>query len=115
VADDWHGASLRALVEQQMSAYADRFGGQIAIDGEDIMLKPETVQNLGLALHELATNAQKYGALPSDSGRVCIHWQVCDAAKVVSRALAGEVKLSFPAKGVCCVIVIPSAQVASRD
>ena len=143
MADDWHGASLRTLVEQQLSAYADRFGGQIAIDGEDIMLKPETVQNLGLALHELATNAQKYGALSSDSGRVCIHWQVCDAAKlkliweerggppvtapersgfgramletVVSRALAGEVKLSFPAKGVCCVIVIPPAQVTSRD
>ena len=57
-------------------------GGQIVIDGEDVMLKPEAVQNLGLALHELATNAQKYGALSSGRGRVRIHWQFCDAAKL---------------------------------
>jgi two-component sensor histidine kinase len=143
VADDWHGASLRTLVEQQLSAYADRFGGRIAIEGEEVMLKPEAVQNLGLALHELATNAQKYGALSSNSGRVRIQWELCDAARlkliweerggppvtepersgfgramletVVSRALDGEVKLSFPPKGVRCVIVIPPAQVVSRD
>jgi len=143
VADNWHGASLRTLVEQQLNMYADRLGGQIVIDGEDVMLKPEAVQNLGLALHELATNAQKYGALSSDCGRVRIHWQFCDAAKlkltweeqggppvsapersgfgramiesVVGKALEGEVKLSFPAKGVHCVIVIPEAQVASRN
>jgi PAS domain S-box-containing protein len=142
VADDWHGASLRTLVEQQLSEYADRFGDQIAIHGQDVVLKPEAVQNLGLALHELATNAQKYGALSSDSGRVRINWQFCDATKlklvweerggppvtapersgfgramletVVSRALEGEVKLSFPSRGVRCVIVIPAAQVASR-
>jgi PAS domain S-box-containing protein len=143
VADNWHGASLRTLVEQQLNMHgADRVGGQIVIDGEDVMLKPEAVQNLGLALHELATNAQKYGALSSDSGRVRIHWQFCDAAKlkltweeqggptvtapersgfgramietVVGKALEGEVKLSFPPKGVRCVIVIPDTQVASR-
>jgi PAS domain S-box-containing protein len=142
VADNWHGASLRTLVEQQLNTHADRPGGQIDIDGEDVMLKPEAVQNLGLALHELATNAQKYGALSSDRGRVHIHWQFCDAAKlrltweeqggppvstpersgfgramiesVVGKALEGDVKLSFPAKGVRCVIVIPETQVASR-
>jgi two-component sensor histidine kinase len=143
VADNWHGASLRTLVEQQLSVHAaDSMGGQIVIDGEDVMLKPEAVQNLGLALHELATNAQKYGALSSGRGRVRIHWQFCDAAKlkltweeqggppvstpersgfgramiesVVGKALEGEVKLSFPPKGVRCVIVIPDAQVASR-
>ena len=143
VADDWHGASLRTLVEQQLSAHSDRFGGQIVIDGEDIVLKPEAIQNLGLALHELATNAQKYGALSKDSGRVRIHWQFGDTAKlklvweeqggppvtapersgfgrsmienVVGRALEGDVELSFPSSGVRCVIVIPAAQVASRD
>ena len=142
VADNWHGASLRTLVEQQLNMHADRAGGQIDIDGEDVMLKPEAVQNLGLALHELATNAQKYGALSSDRGRVHIHWQFCDAAKlkltweeqggppvitpersgfgramiesVVGKALEGDVKLSFPPKGVRCVIVIPETQVASR-
>jgi PAS domain S-box-containing protein len=142
VADDWHGASLRTLIEQQLSAHADRFGGQIVIDGEDIVLKPEAIQNIGLALHELATNAQKYGALSKDSGHVRIHWQLGDAARlklvweeqggppvttpersgfgramienVVGRALEGDVKLSFPTSGVRCVIEIPAAQVASR-
>jgi PAS domain S-box-containing protein len=142
VADDWHGASLRTLIEQQLSAHADRFGGQIVIDGEDIVLKPEAIQNIGLALHELATNAQKYGALSKDSGHVRIHWQLGDTAKlklvweeqggppvttpersgfgramietVVGRALEGDVKLSFSTTGVRCVIEIPAAQVASR-
>jgi PAS domain S-box-containing protein len=140
VADNWHGASLRTLVEQQLNI--DRSGSQIVIDGEDVMLKPEAVQNLGLALHELATNAQKYGALSSGRGSVRIHWQFCEADQlkltweerggppvstpersgfgramiesVVGKALEGEVKLSFPAKGVRCVIMIPEAQVASR-
>jgi len=143
IADEWHGASLRMLVEQQLSAHADRFGGQIAIDGEDVMLKPEAVQNLGLALHELATNAQKYGSLSDPQGQVRIHWQFCEEASklkliwqerggptvtppersgfgramienVVGKALEGDVNLSFPPKGVRCVIVIPSAQVTSR-
>jgi len=143
IADGWHGASLRMLVEQQLSAHADRFGGQIAIDGEDVMLKPEAVQNLGLALHELATNAQKYGSLSDPRGQVRIHWQFCEEASklkliwqerggptvtppersgfgramienVVGQALEGDVSLSFPPKGVRCVIVIPSAQVTSR-
>ena len=140
VADNWHGASLRTLVEQQLNM--DCSGSQIVIDGEDVMLKPEAVQNLGLALHELATNAQKYGALSNGRGSVRIHWQFCESDQlkltweerggppvstpersgfgramiesVVGKALEGEVKLSFPAKGVRCVIMIPEAQVASR-
>jgi PAS domain S-box-containing protein len=142
VADNWHGASLRTLVEQQLNVYSDRFRGQIAIEGEDVMLKPEAVQHLGLALHELATNAQKYGALSSREGLVRVHWQFDDAATlklvweerggppvqepdrsgfgramletVVGQALEGEVELSFSAEGVCCVLFIPPKQVASR-
>ena len=140
VADNWHGASLRTLVEQQLNI--DRSGSQIVIDGEDVMLKPEAVQNLGLALLELATNAQKYGALSSGRGSVRVHWQFCHSEQlkltweerggppvstpersgfgramiesVVGKALEGEVKLTFPAKGVRCVIMIPETQVASR-
>lgn len=143
IADDWHGASLRMLVEQQLGAHADRFGDGIAIEGEDVMLKPEAVQNLGLALHELATNARKYGSLSDPRGQIKIHWQVCDEASklklvwqekggppvappersgfgramietVVGKALEGNVRLSFPPKGVRCEIVIPAAQITSR-
>jgi two-component sensor histidine kinase/PAS domain-containing protein len=143
IADNWQGASLRMLVEQQLGEHADLFGEQIAIEGEDVMLKPEAVQNLGLALHELATNAQKYGSLSDPHGEVRIQWQFCEEASklrliwqerggppvtppvrsgfgramietVVGKALEGDVSLSFPPKGVRCVIVIPSAQVTSR-
>jgi two-component sensor histidine kinase/PAS domain-containing protein len=143
IADNWEGASLRMLVEQQLGEHADLFGEQIAIEGEDVMLKPEAVQNLGLALHELATNAQKYGSLSDPHGEVRIQWQFCEEASklrliwqerggppvtppvrsgfgramietVVGKALEGDVSLSFPPKGVRCVIVIPSAQVTSR-
>jgi PAS domain S-box-containing protein len=143
IADGWHGASLRMLVERQLGEHAGRFGEGIAIEGEDVMLKPEAVQNLGLALHELATNAEKYGSLSAPHGEVSIHWQFCEEASklkliwqekggppvappersgfgramienVVSRALEGDVMLSFPPKGVRCEIVIPSAQVISR-
>ncbi len=143
VADDWQGASLRMLVEQQLYTHANRFGGQIAIEGEDVILKPEAVHNLGLALHELATNAQKYGSLSQPEGQIRIQWKFCEEASklkltwqerggpkvsppersgfgramienVVGQALEGDVTLSFPEKGVRCEIVIPAAQVTSR-
>ena len=143
IADDWHGASLRMLVEQQLGEHAESFGDKIDIEGEDVMLKPEAVQNIGLALHELAANAEKYGSLSDPQGQVSIKWQFCEEASklklvweesggpkvrppdrsgfgramienVVGRALEGDVRLSFPPKGVRCVIEIPSSQVTSR-
>ena len=143
IADDWHGASLRMLVERQLGEHSDRFGEGIAIEGDDVMLKPEAVQNLGLALHELAANAEKYGSLSAPQGEVRIQWRFCEQASnlklvweekggppvtppkgsgfgramienVVGRALGGDVMLSFPPKGVRCEIVIPSAQVISQ-
>jgi two-component sensor histidine kinase len=131
------------LVEQQLGDHADDLRERIDIEGEDVMLKPEAVQNLGLALHELATNAHKYGSLSEADGQVSIRWNFCeDASKlklvwqerggpkvippqrsgfgramietVVGKALEGDVKLTFPPKGVRCEIVIPLAQVTSR-
>ena len=143
VADDWHGASLRMLVEQQLESHAEGFGGRIAIESEDVILKPEAVHNLGLALHELTANAEKYGSLSDPKGAIRIHWDFCEEAKtlklvwqetggpevsqpersgfgramienVVGKALAGDVTLSFPVKGVHCEIIIPAAHVTSR-
>ena len=65
---------LRELVRSQLAAYIDRGGGQVAIEGPDVALKPEAAQNLGLALHELAANAAKFGALSVPDGRVSIIW-----------------------------------------
>jgi PAS domain S-box-containing protein len=70
--DRWEGAGLRALLEDELSAY--RGGAQIAIEGPDTKIKPSAVQPLSMALHELATNAVKHGALASESGHLHVSW-----------------------------------------
>jgi PAS domain S-box-containing protein len=75
VQEGWHGASLDDLVRSQLGHYLDRKNSQVSIEGEDVQLKPEAAQSLGLALHELATNAAKYGALSRVRGHVDIAWK----------------------------------------
>ncbi len=77
VRESWHGASLNELVRSQLAAYVEPGQGQpsqIVFEGPEVALKPEAAQNLGLALHELAINAQKFGALSVPDGRVSIRW-----------------------------------------
>jgi PAS domain S-box-containing protein len=76
VQESWHGASLQDLVRSQLGHYLDRDRPQVSIVGPDIHLRPEAAQSLGLALHELATNAAKYGALSRPRGRVAVEWHL---------------------------------------
>ena len=77
VQESWHGASLSELVRSQLGHYLDREGGsQVSLEGPSLLLKPEAAQSLGLAIHELATNAAKYGALSVPVGRVGISWRL---------------------------------------
>lgn len=69
---DWQGADLAEVVRTEMAPYADR----VSIEGPSLMLTAQAAQNFALALHELATNAAKYGALSNDTGRVHISWSV---------------------------------------
>lgn len=75
VQESWHGASLTALTRLLLGHYLDSPRPQISIDGPPVLLRPEAAQSLGLALHELATNAAKYGALSVPGGHVAIRWQ----------------------------------------
>jgi PAS domain S-box-containing protein len=75
VRESWYGASLGELVRSQLGAYLDDAGRQVSIEGPEIALKPEAAQNLGLALHELAVNAGKFGALSVPGGQVTITWR----------------------------------------
>jgi two-component sensor histidine kinase len=76
----WEGASLRALVEGELAAFLpaqDRKGvPRASVQGPDLLLTPATAQALSMALHELATNATKHGALGAPGGRVALSWQV---------------------------------------
>jgi PAS domain S-box-containing protein len=74
VRESWYGASLAELVRSQLGAYIGGSTGQVSIEGPAIALKPEAAQNLGLALHELAVNAARFGALSVPGGRVAITW-----------------------------------------
>ena len=75
VQQSWHGASLRELVRAQLAYYIERGNSQVSLDGPDVVLKPEAAQSLGLAFHELTTNAAKYGSLVEPKGRVTIQWR----------------------------------------
>ncbi|MGO7481566.1 sensor histidine kinase [Rhizobium ruizarguesonis] len=72
--EQWGGVSLRRVVDIHLQAFPQS-REQINISGKDFVLKPDAVQNLGLALHELATNSVKYGALSVPQGRVRFEWR----------------------------------------
>ncbi|MGB9041338.1 MAG: HWE histidine kinase domain-containing protein [Pseudolabrys sp.] len=74
VRESWYGASLGELIRSQLGGYLEGAANQVSIEGPALALKPEAAQNLGLALHELAVNAAKYGALSVPSGHVFITW-----------------------------------------
>jgi PAS domain S-box-containing protein len=73
--EEWQSVSLADLVRLQLGPYLDRSEPQISVEGPTVLLKPEAAPNLGFALHELATNAFKYGALSVPEGRVSIAWR----------------------------------------
>ncbi|MPT22484.1 MAG: PAS domain S-box protein [Starkeya sp.] len=74
VQESWYGASLNDMVRSQLGHHLDRENSQFTIKGPSLFLKPEAAQNIGLAIHELSTNAAKYGALSVPTGHVDILW-----------------------------------------
>ncbi len=74
--DNWRGASLAELLKTELVAYGGAEGERVAITGEEVWLAPSTAVALGMAFHELATNAVKYGALSGAEGRIDVSWTV---------------------------------------
>jgi PAS domain S-box-containing protein len=74
VRNEWNGVEIEDLVRAQLAHLVDLIGSRIAVHGPKLRLKAASAQAIGLVLHELATNAGKYGALSMDTGRVDICW-----------------------------------------
>lgn len=70
---EWAGVSVTTLVRNQLETFVDA-GQRLEITGKDFPVKPDAVQGLGMALHELATNAVKYGSLSVPHGEVHVDW-----------------------------------------
>jgi two-component sensor histidine kinase len=76
VEEDGRGAWIGDLVRNQLEPFGDIDGMRISATGPAVFLYPEAAQNIGLALHELATNASKHGALSVPQGIVAVHWDL---------------------------------------
>jgi PAS domain S-box-containing protein len=130
----WRGASLLRVVDEELRALA--VGGRVEVEGEDARLSPAVAQGLALALHELATNALKYGCWSAANGRLSLTWTPPSAERwvdmtwqetggpqvsapgragfgltLITRALAGaiggRVELDWDPAGLRCKLRIP--------
>ncbi len=130
---NWAGASLGEIVDQALAPYAETGTDRVEVTGLDIVLPPNMSVSLALALGELCTNAAKYGALSTPTGRVSINWSVDAQAsqlrltwterggptvriperrgfgsRLIERLLAqdlnGRVRLAFDPEGVTCTV-----------
>ena len=93
----WQGADLGGLVEEEVAPFRTGEISQISLQGPRVLLQPTPAQTLALALHELATNAAKYGALSRGTGTVKLSWEVDAGTLVISWSEAGGPPASKPA------------------
>jgi two-component sensor histidine kinase len=144
VHQNWRGVALNGLVEAHLEPFAGDKGGRLHISGPLIEIGPEAAQSIGLALHELATNAAKYGALSVPEGRVTVSWRFAGAAgellrlewkesggppvedptrtgfgslviqRTVAQSLNGEVVHDFRPEGVFWAIDLPVETILRR-
>jgi len=80
--ENWEGASISDIIAQAFAPYRDLSdeGGRLMVDGPDLRVPPPMALSLSMALHELCTNAVKYGALGSCEGEVHISWSTLKSA-----------------------------------
>jgi PAS domain S-box-containing protein len=99
VATRWIGADLSAIATQELAPYSEMHENRVLIDGPQILLEPGVAQAIAVTLHELATNAAKYGALSQSNGHVHLQW---------SHAANGQLHLRWTETGG------PAAQAPAR-
>ena len=133
----WAGAELHSLATQELSPYCGEAEGRVRIDGPPVMLEPNMAQTVAISLHELATNAAKYGSLSAADGRVEITWSRATDGRlslrwiesggppvtppthrgfgrsimenIITGQLKGEVRFDWRDQGLACEIALPLA------
>ncbi|MGO9461170.1 MAG: PAS domain S-box protein [Rhodomicrobium sp.] len=75
IKSEWQGIGIEELVNSQLGHFRDLLRGRIRLDGLPLRIAAPAAQSIGMALHELATNAGKYGALSNGAGQVAIAWR----------------------------------------
>jgi len=76
---NWSGAPIDQLIRSQLAAVSDLIGTRVHVaGGADILLAPAAAETIGLAIHELTTNATKYGALSGKTGELTVSWHIAD-------------------------------------
>ena len=132
----WAGAELSSIVAQELAPYRGRDETRARIDGPNVLLVPNTAQAIAVTLHELSTNAAKYGSLSVRRGRVEVTWSRAADGQLILRwtesgghpakkptregfgthviermirgQLKGEMHLDWRAEGLACEIVLPT-------
>ncbi len=132
---DWGSTPVHDVIEAELLPYAKGGDQQVTMTGPDVELAPNDALSLGLAIHELATNAAKYGALSKAGGVLTIDWQLVEPTlcrvewlerggpnvsqdrkrgfgtdlieRIVAHELRHPVELDFDPEGVRCVLLIP--------
>ncbi len=86
-ASNWNGASIAGLLDAELAPYRDEIQPNVILSGEDVMLDPTSAQSLTLVIHELATNAAKYGCLSTERGQLSVDWK-CQSSSPTESVLA---------------------------
>ena len=97
VGQAWQGALLADLVRDQLAPFVETGSSRLNASGPDVILSPKAAEALGLALHELATNAVKYGALSGTAGQVSISWGWDTSSEIPTDLELRWVELGGPA------------------
>jgi PAS domain S-box-containing protein len=84
VRNEWNGVEIEDLVRAQLAHFADLIASRISVRGPKLRFTAASAQAIGLALHELATNAGKYGALSTDRGHIYVSWGTVDETFTMS-------------------------------
>lgn len=132
---DWGSTPVRAVIEAELLPYVSNGDHTLVFEGDAVNLAPNEALSLGLAMHELATNAAKYGALSVPDGNLRVTWEVVEGAivriewlerggppvkeergrgfgtdliqRIVAHELNQPVELVFEPEGVRCVLCVP--------